>query len=97
MGLVSFGGVLRWLTPGMGLRQRYRIVDSLLESEIVFNYTWKDVSVIPCGPLPPQAFVLAVTPLLDARAVAALVDLRSVATTSRSSRSPPLFVVPGPR
>ena len=47
VGLVSFGGVLRWLTPGMGSTQRYRIVDALLESEIVFNYAWKDVSDHP--------------------------------------------------
>ena len=60
----------------MGPAQRYRIVDSLLESEIVFNYTWKDVSVIPARTLPPHALVLAVTPLLDPRAAAALADLR---------------------
>jgi uncharacterized protein (DUF58 family) len=77
VGLVSFGGVLRWLTPGMGAVQRYRIVDALLESEIVFNYAWKDVSVIPARVLPPQALVVAVTPLLDDRAVEALADLRA--------------------
>jgi uncharacterized protein (DUF58 family) len=76
VGLVSFGGVLSWLTPGMGIGQRYRIVDALLESEIVFNYAWKDVSIIPARVLPPQALVLAVTPLLDERAVEALADLR---------------------
>ena len=47
VGIVSFGGILRWLVPGMGVTQRYRIVDSLLETEIVFNYAWKDVSIIP--------------------------------------------------
>jgi len=77
VGLVSFGGILRWLTPGMGITQRYRIVDALLESEIVFNYAWKDVSIIPARTLPAQALVLAVTPLLDDRAVEALVDLRA--------------------
>ena len=68
VGLVSFGGILRWLTPGMGAGQRYRIVDALLESEIVFNYAWKDVSIIPARTLPAQALVVAVTPLLDDRA-----------------------------
>jgi uncharacterized protein (DUF58 family) len=77
VGLVSFGGVLRWLTPAMGMSQRYRIVDALLESEIVFNYAWKDVSVIPARTLPAQALVLAITPLLDERAVEALADLRA--------------------
>ena len=77
VGLVSFGGVLRWLTPGMGAMQQYRIVDALLESEVVFNYAWKDVSVIPARVLPPQALIVAVTPLLDDRVVEALVDLRA--------------------
>jgi len=77
VGLVSFGGILRWLVPGMGLAQRYRIVDALLETEVVFNYAWKDVSIIPARTLPPQALVLAVTPLLDERSVAALLDLRA--------------------
>jgi uncharacterized protein (DUF58 family) len=77
VGLVSFGGHLRWLTPGMGVGQRYRIVDALLESQVVYNYAWKDVSIIPGRTLPPQALVLAITPLLDERAVEALADLRS--------------------
>jgi uncharacterized protein (DUF58 family) len=33
--------------------------------------------VIPVGTLPPQALILAVTPLLDERAVATLLDLRA--------------------
>ena len=77
VGLVSFGGILRWLTPGMGARQRYRIVDALLESEVVFNYAWKDVSIIPARTLPAQALVVAITPLLDDRTVEALADLRA--------------------
>ena len=77
VGLVSFGGILRWLTPGMGSTQRYRIVDALLESEVVFNYAWKDVSVIPSRVLPPAALVVAITPLLDDRVVEVLADLRA--------------------
>jgi len=73
---VSFGGILRWLVPGTGLTQLYRVVDSLLDTEITLNYAWKDVDVIPARTLPPQALVLAVTPLLDERAVSALLDLR---------------------
>lgn len=76
VGLVSFGGFLRWLEPGGGLVQRYRIVDALLETGIEFSYAWKDVNVIPARTLPPRALVVALTPLLDERSVAALVDLR---------------------
>lgn len=77
VGLVSFGGMLRWLVPGMGVTQRYRIIDALLESEVVFNYAWKDVSIVPARMLPSQALVLAVSPLIDDRSVTALLDLRA--------------------
>lgn len=96
VGIVSFGGILRWLVPGMGVAQRYRIVDSLLETEIVFNYAWKDVSIIPSRTLPPQALVLAVTPLLDERSVSALLDLRARGyDLAVVEVSPEPFVQPG--
>ena len=53
VGLVSFGGVLNWLTVSSGMTQLYRIVDSLLDAEI------------------------ALSPLLDERAIGALTDLRA--------------------
>ena len=98
VGLVSFGGVLRWLTPGMGITQGYRIVDALLASEIVFNYAWKDISIIPTRILPPQALVVAVTPLLDDRAVEALADLRARRyDLAIVEVSPAGFAIPGER
>jgi uncharacterized protein (DUF58 family) len=96
VGLVSFGGSLRWLTPAMGSSQRYRIVDALLESEIVFNYAWKDVSIIPARTLPAQALVLAITPLVDERAVEALADLRARGyDLAIVEVSPVAFIAPG--
>ena len=77
VGLVGFGGVLRWLLPGSGAVQAYRIADALLDTEIVFSYAWKDVEVLPARTLPPQALGLAHSPLLDDRAVGALLDLRA--------------------
>ena len=77
VGVVGFGGVLNWLLPATGVVQLYRIVDSLLDTEIVLNYAWKDIDVIPRRTLPPKALVLALTPLLDDRAVNALLDLRA--------------------
>jgi uncharacterized protein (DUF58 family) len=77
VGLVSFGGVLRWLQPGMGQTQLYRLVDALLDTEIWLNYAWKDIDVVPTRTLPPQALVIALTPLLDERTVSALLDLRA--------------------
>jgi uncharacterized protein (DUF58 family) len=96
VGLVAFGGILRWLDGGSGLLQRYRLVDALLETEIEFSYAWKDVSVIPARLLPPKSLVLAVTPLLDQRAVRALLDLRARAyDVVVVEVSPVPFVDPG--
>ena len=77
VGVVSFGGVLNWLTVTSGTTQLYRIVDSLLDAEIVLSYAWKDLDVIPPRTLPPRALVIALSPLLDERAVGALIDLRA--------------------
>jgi uncharacterized protein (DUF58 family) len=76
VGLVVFGGILNWLTPATGIVQRYRIVDALLDAEITLSYAWKDIDVVPRRTLPPQALVVALSPLLDERALAALADLR---------------------
>ncbi|HET9324245.1 MAG TPA: DUF58 domain-containing protein [Gaiellaceae bacterium] len=76
VGLVVFGGILNWLTPATGIVQRYRIVDALLDAEIMLSYAWKDIDVVPRRTLPPQALVVALSPLLDERALAALADLR---------------------
>jgi uncharacterized protein (DUF58 family) len=77
VGFVAFGGILNWLLPGTGITQLYRMVDALLDTEIVLNYAWKDLDVIPARTLPPKALVLALSPLLDERSVGALLDLRA--------------------
>lgn len=77
VGVVSFGGFLSWLLPASGARQLYRIVDSLLQMEIVLSFATKGIDVLPPRTLPPKALVLAITPLLDARSAAALLDLRA--------------------
>jgi len=77
VGLISYGGYLNWLLPSTGLVQLYRIVDSLLDTEIILSYAWKSVDVIPSHTLPPKALIFAVTPLLDERAVTTLLDLRA--------------------
>lgn len=77
VGLIGFGGTLRWLRPSTGEGQLYRLVDSLIDTEVVLSYAWKGVEVIPRRILPPGALVIAFTPLLDERSVAALADLRA--------------------
>jgi len=77
VGLVGFGGVLRWLEPGMGSLHRYRLVETMLETGVQPTYTWRDVNLIPARMLPPKALVLGLTSLIDDRFIAALQDLRA--------------------
>ncbi len=76
VGLVSFGGILRWLQPGMGTVQLYKIVDAVLDTSVVLSYHWAEIDVIPRRMLPSSALVIALSPLLDRRSVGALLDLR---------------------
>ncbi len=97
VGLVNFGGVLNWLLPATGLVPFYRMVDSLLDTEITLNYAWKDLDVIPRRTLPAKALVIALTPLLDDRASKALLDLRARGfDLVVVDISPVPFVEPGP-
>ena len=76
VGLVSFGGIVRWLTPAGGSEQLHRVIEALLKTEIFFSYAWRKIDTVPSRTLPPQSFVIALTPLLDERAIDALLDLR---------------------
>ncbi len=77
VGLVGFGGVLRWLQPGMGTTQRYR-----LDRDDARDGRGADLHVAgrqrDSGSNPPagKSLVLALTPLVDPRFVTALEDLR---------------------
>lgn len=77
VGFVTFGGMLNWLAPGGGSLQLYRLVDSLIDTQIVLNYAWRELDILPRRVLPPKALVVALTPLLDDRAAVALLDLRA--------------------
>jgi uncharacterized protein (DUF58 family) len=77
VGVVGFGGFLSWLVPGTGTRQLYAIVEALLTSQVVRSFAMRGVDVLPPRTLPPKALVLAITPLLDNRTAAALLDLRA--------------------
>ena len=77
VGVIGFGGALRWLQPDMGSTQIYRIVDTLIDSEVVLTYVWRGIDLIPPRTLPPKSLVVALTPLIDGRAIDALLDLRA--------------------
>jgi hypothetical protein len=61
----------------MGRRQAYLIAESLIDTQVVFSYAWKDIASMPRGVLPPQASVMALSPLLDVRSVSALGELQA--------------------
>jgi uncharacterized protein (DUF58 family) len=77
VGLVGFGGTLRWLQPGMGLTQRYRLIETMLETGAQPTYVWRDINLIPARVLPAKALIIGLTPLVDPRFAAAVSDLRA--------------------
>ncbi len=75
VGLIEYGGVVRWVRPASGRVQLERVLDALSAAEVVFTYVAMDLTLVPPRILPPQALVIAVSPLLDARFVTAVRDL----------------------
>jgi uncharacterized protein (DUF58 family) len=75
VGLIEYGGLLRWVRPGSGRPHFERLLSTLVQAEVTFTYVAKDLDLVPPRVLPPQALVVALTPLLDPRFVVALRDL----------------------
>ncbi|MBN9743310.1 DUF58 domain-containing protein [Amycolatopsis sp. A1MSW2902] len=75
-GVVSLGGILRWIGPDASERQFYRIADTVVESRLDDAVVEPDLSRIPRPALPPRAAVVLFSPLLDNRALTAVHDLR---------------------
>ena len=77
VGLATFGGPLRWLTPAAGPRQLYRVSEALMsmrpdETERDAGDVGFGLADLPRSMLPGRAFVCVVTPLLDDRPLAAV-------------------------
>ena len=75
VGLIEYGGVLRWVRPASGRPQLERILDALLDAQVWFSYVTQDLAMVPPRVLPTHALVIAVSPLLDSRFLTALGDL----------------------
>lgn len=75
VGFVEFGGFLRWIDPATGQRQGEVLVEGLLPAATHFSYVVPQLERLPARILPPQALVIALTPLLDGRFVKAVIDL----------------------
>ena len=76
VGLITYqwGGV-NWRGPGLGKRQFYKIIDVMLASDAgwVQGMSFRR---LPRAALPPGAFVIVFSPLLDQRFVETLRDMR---------------------
>jgi uncharacterized protein (DUF58 family) len=70
----QWGGV-HWLTPGLGQRQVYRIIDSMLDAQSRWM-PGEGFRRLPRPALPHGALVIAFSPLLDQKFVEALRDMR---------------------
>jgi len=75
-GVVALGGVLRWLKPDLGMRQYYRIVETLLRSRLDDSFLEPELAHLPPQVLPPGALVFVFSPLLDPRALEVIRNLR---------------------
>ncbi len=75
VGLVFFGARMRWLAPGMGKRQFFRLLDAIVVGRAGWT-SGNDITRLPRAALPPGAAVIAFSPLLDAKFVETLRDLR---------------------
>src|SRR5207253_9966051 len=71
---------------------------ALIDTEVVLSYAWKGLEVIPRRTLPPKSMVVALTPLLDDRALGALLELPGRGYDLAVLEISPLaFVPPGRR
>ncbi len=76
IGIVSLGGSTDWVTPGMGERARYMIVEHLLGSVARWTEADRSLRWLPPAVLPPRALVVVLSPLADDRMMRAIIDVR---------------------
>jgi uncharacterized protein (DUF58 family) len=76
VGVVSIGGATDWVTPGLGERARWVIVEHLLGSTARWSDAERSLRWLPAAVLPPRALVVALSPLVDDRILRAVVDTR---------------------
>ena len=75
VGLVEFGGYVRWLKPAAGRHQWERLLRAAIPASQHFTYLARTLDYVPAAALPRQALVIAVSPVIDERFTRAIVDL----------------------
>ena len=76
VGLVVLGGTVRWVTPRMGTIQRYRMLDALLETQLLHGWAGPMAGLLVNRIVSGHALVVVLTPLLDDVTVTLASDLR---------------------
>ena len=95
VGVITLYGPMRWIAPGIGQRQFFRIVESVLDVRRLYSFVSPDVTRVPPIALPAGALVIMFSPLLDERAIGIAIDLRErgypviVADVLSTSPAPP--------
>jgi uncharacterized protein (DUF58 family) len=76
VGVITYQwGGAEWLAPGLGKRQVYKIIETMLASDSGWS-RGANFRKLPRAALPPGALVIVFSPLLDQRFVEALRDMR---------------------
>ena len=65
VGLIEYCGPFRWVRPSSGRTHHERLFEALLRADVMFSYVTQEVALVPRRILPPQALVIAISPLLD--------------------------------
>jgi uncharacterized protein (DUF58 family) len=78
VGLIVYQRSVRWITPGLGARQYYRIMELMLLEHARVTDPRRDTALtrLPRAALPPGSLILVFSPLLDRRLVETVRDLR---------------------
>jgi uncharacterized protein (DUF58 family) len=78
VGFIVYQRSVRWVTPGLGERQYYRIMNLMLAGPTLARPISRDAVItrLPRAALPPGSLILVFSPLLDRRLVETLRDLR---------------------
>jgi uncharacterized protein (DUF58 family) len=78
VGLIVYQQSVRWVAPGLGARQYYRIMDLMLleHARTADPARAAGLTRLPRAALPPGSLILVFSPLLDRRLVETVRDLR---------------------
>ena len=77
VGMIELSGILKWVIPASGQRQRYRLFENLTDVAVRQSYVGQNLRTIPARILPARAFVIAISGLVDARFAFAAGDLHA--------------------